>query len=60
MFIIYVAFFGDNYIFVDNLILRPGHNSLFLETVTIKFRGSRGRGAEKNKYFKIKQECLHF
>ena len=25
------------------LILHPGHTSLFLETVTIKFRGPRGR-----------------
>ena len=47
------------------LILHPGRSSLFLETVTIKFGGSRGRGpradiradisggqprAEKNKY----------
>ena len=29
--------FEDNYIFVENLILHPGHTSLFLETVTIKF-----------------------
>ena len=26
------------------VILHPGHNSLLLETVTIKFGGSRGRG----------------
>ena len=47
LFILYVAFFEDNYIFVGNLILHPGHNSLFLETVTIKFRGPRGRGTRK-------------
>ena len=45
-FIIYVAFFEDNCIFVDNLILHPDHNSLFLETITIKFREPRGRGVE--------------
>ena len=28
------------------LILHPGHTSLFLETVKIKFMGPRGRGAE--------------
>ena len=43
------------------LMLHPSHTSLFLETVTIKFRGPRDRGpradiwgrgprAEKNKY----------
>ena len=53
---IYVAFYEDNYIFVDNLILYPGHNNLILEIITIKFRGSRvdmsGQGprAEKKEY----------
>ena len=31
---------------MDNLILHPDHNSLFLETITIKFREPRGRGVE--------------
>ena len=29
---------------MDNLILHPGHSSIFLVKVTIKFRGRRGRG----------------
>ena len=29
---------------MDNLILQPSHNGLFLETVTKKFRGLRGQG----------------
>ena len=50
-------FFEGNYIFVDDLIFHPGHNSLFPETVTIKFRGSRadiwGRGPRKTSTLQI-------
>ena len=39
-----MACFEDNCILVEILILHPSQTSLFLKTVTIKFRGPRGRG----------------
>ena len=40
----YVVFLKITTFLRTNLILHPGHTSLFLRTVTIKFMGLRGRG----------------
>ena len=39
LLIMHVVFL--KYVFVENFNIHPGHTSLFLETVTIKFWGSR-------------------
>ena len=44
LFIMYVVFLKITTFLRTNLILHPGHTSLFLKTVTIKFMGLRGRG----------------
>ena len=40
------SIFEDSYVLWIILILHPGHSSLFLETVTIKFGSPRARRAE--------------
>ena len=44
---IIICIFEENYILMGNFKRHPGHTSIFLETVTIKFMGPRTGGHEK-------------
>ena len=46
LLIMYVLFLKITRFLGPTLIIYPGHTSLFLETVKIKFMRPRGRGAE--------------
>ena len=44
---IIICIFEENYILMCNFKRHPGHTSIFLETLTIKFMGPRTGGYEK-------------